>query len=84
LQRSQNKYKKSHQKTQQIFEEPDIAIHYNLLGVSKNATNGQIKDAYRCLILKWHPDKNPNEPKYAEKMIISIKNAFDKIMKNRK
>jgi len=84
LQRSQNKYKKSHQKTQQIFEEPDIAIHYNLLGVSKNATDGQIKDAYRCLILKWHPDKNPNEPKYAEKMIISIKNAFDKIMKNRK
>ena len=83
-QRSQNKYKKSHQKTQQIFEEPDIAIHYSLLGVSENSTDGQIKDAYRRLILKWHPDKNPNEPKYAEKIIISIKNAFDKIMKSRK
>ena len=83
-QRSQNKHKKSHQKIQQIFEEPDIAIHYSLLGVSENSTDVQIKDAYRRLILKWHPDKNPNEPKYAEKMIISIKNAFDKIMKNRK
>ena len=82
--RNQNKYKKSYQKTEQIFEEPDIAIHYSLLGVSKNSTDGQIKDAYRRLILKWHPDKNPNEPKYAEKMLISIKIAFDKIMKSRK
>ncbi len=82
--RNQNKYKKSYQKIEQIFEEPDIAIHYSLLGVSKNSTDGQIKDAYRRLILKWHPDKNPNEPKYAEKMLISIKIAFDKIMKSRK
>jgi DnaJ-class molecular chaperone len=83
-QRSQNKYRKSYQKTQQTFDEPDIAIHYSLLGVSENSTDVQIKDAYKRLILKWHPDKNPTEPKYAEKMLISIKNAFDKIMKNRK
>ena len=83
-QRNQNKYKKNYQKTQQIFEEPDIAIHYSLLEVSENSTDGQIKDAYRRLVLKWHPDKNPNEPKYAEKMLISIKIAFDKIMKSRK
>ena len=83
-QRNQNKYQKNYQKTQQTFEEPDIAIHYSLLGVSESSTDGQVKDAYRRLILKWHPDKNPNEPKYAEKMLISIKIAFDKIMKSRK
>jgi hypothetical protein len=83
-QRSQNKYKKRYQKTQQTFDEPDIAIHYSLLGVSKNSTDVQIRDAYRRLILKWHPDKNPNESKYAEKMLISIKNAYDKITKSRK
>ena len=82
--RNQNKYKKNHQKASQIFEEPDIAIYYSLLGVSENSTDRQIKDAYRRLVLKWHPDKNPNEPKYAEKMLISIKIAFDKIMKSRK
>ena len=49
-----------------------------------NSTDAQVKDAYRRLILKWHPDKNPNEPKYAEKMLISIKMAFDEIMKSRK
>ena len=83
-QRSQNKYKKSYQKTQQTFDESDIAIHYSLLEVSKDSTDVQIKDAYRRLILKWHPDKNPNEAKYAEKMLILIKNAFDRIMKSRK
>ena len=71
-QRSQNKHKKNYQKIEQAFEEPDIAIHYSLLGVSENSTDGQIKEAYRYLILKWHPDKNPNEPKYAEKMLISV------------
>lgn len=84
-QRSQNKHKKNYQKTEHAFEEePDLAIHYSLLGVSENATDEQIKRAYKRLVLKWHPDKNPNEPKYAEKMLISIKIAFDKIMESRK
>ncbi len=82
--RNQNKYRKSYEKTQPTLEEPDITIHYSLLGVSGNSTDMQIKDAYRRLILKWHPDKNPNQPKYAEKMIILIKIAFDKIMENKK
>ena len=77
------KENKSHQR-QQIFEEPDLAIHYSMLGVDEYATDAQIKDAYRGLVLKWHPDKNPNEPKYAEKMLISIKIAYEIIMKYRR
>jgi len=83
-QRRQNKDKKSYQKTEQKFyDESDLAIHYNLLEVSSNATNKEIKESYKRLILKWHPDKNPKEPKYAEKMFISIKIAYDIIMRNR-
>lgn len=84
-QRRLNKNKKSYQNSQQTnFEdESDLAIHYNLLEVSENASDKEIKDAYRRLILKWHPDKNPNESKYAEKMLISIKIAYEKIMKSR-
>ncbi len=82
--RLHGRQEKNHQKSSQAFQAADIAIHYNLLGVSDESTDMQIKDAYRRLILKWHPDKNPAESKYAEKMLIMVKTAFDEIMKNRK
>ena len=83
-QRLHGRQEKNHQKLSQTFQATDIAIHYNLLGVSDESTDMQIKNAYRSMILKWHPDKNPAESKYAEKMLILVKTAFDEIMKIRK
>ena len=58
--------------------------YYKLLGIDPKADRQTVKQAYLSRVKEWHPDKNPHEPKYAEKMLISIKMAFDEIMKSRK
>ena len=41
--------------------------YYKTLGVSKDATQDDIKKAYRTLVKKYHPDLHPNDPACAEK-----------------
>ena len=41
--------------------------YYEILGVSKDADNTTLKKAYRSLAMKYHPDRNPDDKKAAEK-----------------
>ena len=39
----------------------EFVDYYKILGIEKNATAKDIKDAYRKLARKHHPDLNPND-----------------------
>lgn len=50
--------------------------YYDILGLSKNASAAEIKKAYRKLAIKYHPDKNPDDPK-AEAMFKKAAEAYE-------
>ncbi len=50
--------------------------YYEVLGLSKDATENDIKKAYRNLALKYHPDRNPGD-KEAEERFKEINEAYE-------
>lgn len=51
--------------------------YYQILGVGKNATEDEIKKAYRRLALKWHPDRNRDNVQYATERFKEVGEAYD-------
>jgi hypothetical protein len=58
---------------------------YAVLGVSQNATDEEIKHAYRELVRKYHPDNYRDNPlgELAEQKMKEINEAYDKIQRIR-
>jgi molecular chaperone DnaJ len=54
----------------------DKRDYYEVLGVAKSATADEIKSAYRKLAMKYHPDRNPDNPEAKEKFT-EISEAYE-------
>src|SRR4029078_733708 len=53
--------------------------YYEVLGVARGALEDEIKRAYRKLAVKFHPDKNPDDP-HAEEKFKELGEAYDVLM----
>ena len=62
-----------------------VSNPYEVLGVSPNATNDEVKKAYRELSRKYHPDSYANNPlsDLAEEKFKEVQEAYEQIMKQR-
>lgn len=58
--------------------------YYGILGVSKTATEEEIKKAYKKLALKWHPDRNINNKKESEEKFKEISEAYEVLIDKQK
>ena len=59
---------------------------YQILGVSRNASEQEIKAAYKALVKKYHPDQYQDNPlaEFAEEKMAEINTAYDAIMQERR
>lgn len=56
--------------------------YYEILGLNENASQAQIKTAYRKLSQKFHPDKNQGDPYFTE-MFKNVNEAYEHLKENK-
>ena len=73
-------YPDEEEKEEEIMTDP-----YQVLGISRGASDEEIKKAYRNLSRKYHPDANVNNPnkEQAEERFKQVQAAYDQIMKEK-
>jgi DnaJ family protein B protein 4 len=66
------------QKKQQIKQPKEKTTdYYKVMGLDKGATDDQIKKAFKKQAIKYHPDKNPDDPEGAKAKFQEIANAYE-------
>jgi len=61
----------------------DYKDYYKVLGVERNASEDDIRKAYRKLAMQYHPDRNPND-KQAEELFKEINEAYQVLSDSKK
>ena len=57
----------------------DKKDYYEILGVNKDATDEELKKAYRKLAKKYHPDANPDNKAEAEAKFKEVNEAYENL-----
>jgi curved DNA-binding protein CbpA len=63
-------------KSTQTYGKPDAEDLYERLGIGRDATQAQIRKAYRKAAMHWHPDRHANSPE-ANERFKAIKEAYE-------
>ena len=65
----------------------DVEHWYTMLGITKKATDNEVKKAYRKMAVKYHPDKlqavSKDIKKLSEEKFLKVKEAYEQIIKGR-
>ncbi|TFK33224.1 hypothetical protein BDQ12DRAFT_445503 [Crucibulum laeve] len=56
---------------------------YRVLGVAENATMDEVKQAYKTMALKWHPDRHHEDKEKATKNFVQVNNAYRALVRER-
>ncbi|XP_006459075.1 hypothetical protein AGABI2DRAFT_183863 [Agaricus bisporus var. bisporus H97] len=56
---------------------------YNVLGLTPHATGEEIKQAYRAMALRWHPDRHPADTENATQCFLEVQDAYQTLMRER-
>ena len=69
------KISKDEDEFKKLKQNSDFPDYYNTLGITKDASDREIKEKFRNLAKEWHPDRNP-DPNTKEKMA-QINKAYE-------